>query len=146
MTDEPSTKPRARRGSENRERQARVTFRVNQVEYRQIAAAASEAGLSLGSFCRSRLLVMPTTQPRRGAPVDVHALVRVQSELNRVAAYLHQLLRQGRLVKSEEVDASLRAYPEAIAALMAALVTTYGHRLPAPEPGEYGDEENEEVA
>jgi hypothetical protein len=146
-TEEPveTAKPRPRRGSGKRKRQKVLTVRATDAEYLQIVAAAREAGLTIGSFCRSRTVAAPTTQPRRRAPVDVEALVRVQCELNRIATYLHELLRQGRLVKSEEVSAALQGYREAVAALMAALVTTFGSQLPAPEPGDC-DEEAEEAA
>jgi hypothetical protein len=140
---EAPTKPRPRRGSEKRARSRQITIRVSDAEYLQIEAAACEAGLSMGSFLRSRALAAPTTQARRRVPADVMALIRVQSELNRLATYLHELLRQGRLVESEDFRKIFQRYREAIAALMAALMKTFGHQLPAPGPGEYGEPEEE---
>jgi hypothetical protein len=77
--------------------------------------------MTVGTYIRSRALAAPTTHARRRPSVQLHALVKVQGELNRIGGNIHQLLRHvnfGRLVEGDEVRAAFTGYREAIDALL----------------------------
>jgi hypothetical protein len=57
-----------RSGSETRKRGPKVDFRVTDEERARIEAAASRAGLTVGSCCRARALTKPTTRAVKRAP------------------------------------------------------------------------------
>ena len=115
--------PRTRSGSETRQKQLRVTYRVTEAEYTEIELAASKAGLTIASFSRACILGAPITRARHRPSVDILALAKLQNELNRIGSNIFQLLRHvnfGRLIDTaDEIRQAFAGYREAIAALMA---------------------------
>lgn len=115
---------RARQGSETRQKQHRVTFRLAASELAELEAAADRAGQTVGSYIRSRALAAPVTRARRRPTVEVQALTRLQGEMNKVGSNLHQLVRRvnfGETPAGDEVRAALNGYREVIAAILATL-------------------------
>jgi hypothetical protein len=94
--DAPPLQPTPRRkrgGTETRQREYRITFRMSAAEYVELEAAASEAGLTLASYARSRALSAPTTRARHRAPVDIVALAAVLRAFTKVAININQIAR-----------------------------------------------------
>lgn len=60
--------------SEIRQKGRVVPFRVSDAEYAELTQLADRAGLTLGSYIRSRSLEKPTTRARRRPPAEVQVL------------------------------------------------------------------------
>ena len=115
---------RARRGTETRQMHHRTTERWSNEDYARLLADAERAGVTLGTYIRSRVLATPTTQPRRRASVDVLALAKALALVNKMGGNLHQLVKHlnfGAIPEVEEVRAALRGYEAMVAAIMTAL-------------------------
>lgn len=82
----------ARSGSNNRQRQVRLTARFNQLEHAAIRSMADAAGVSVSTLIRHRLLG-GTSVPRasRRPTVSHEVAARLLGELGRI----HELLRSG---------------------------------------------------
>jgi uncharacterized protein (DUF1778 family) len=122
---EPSPKKRPRKsGSEQRQKRRRIIFRVTAEEYDSLETAARGAGLTLGSFIRTRMLTATQTRQRRRPSVEVEALARLQAEMNRVGSNIHQILKRvnfGETPLAHEFHDALAGYREVIDAILAAL-------------------------
>jgi hypothetical protein len=90
-------------GSETRQRERRVSFRVTGDEYDQARTAAGAAGLTVASFARGRVVDAPQTHSRRKPRADVAALARLTAELNRVGGNINQIARALNQGNGEEV-------------------------------------------
>jgi len=104
--------------------QHRTTLRWSAEDYARLQAEADRAGVTLGTFIRSRTLATPTTRPRRRASVDLLALTKALAQVSRVGGNLHQLVRHlnfGGIPYPDEVVAALRGFDEMVGALMHAI-------------------------
>lgn len=114
----------SRSGTETRQKQHRITFRLSESEYAELETAASAVGLTLGTYIRSRVLTAPATRARRRPPVEVFALAKLQGQMNKVGSNIYQLLRYvnfGGLPEGDEIRAAFAGYREVIAAILATL-------------------------
>ena len=94
----------------------RLTFRLSPAEYTDLASLADRAGLTLGSYVRSRALAMPTTRAVRRPTIQVHALNRLQADLSRIGNNLNQIARRvnaGDTPLLSELANSLASFREA---------------------------------
>jgi hypothetical protein len=118
-----SKRPR-KSGSEQRQKERRITFRMSPQEYATLEEAAGSAGLTLGSYIRSNVLEAPQTRQRRRPSVEVMAVTRLQGEMNRVGSNIHQILKRvnfGETPVAEEFHEALSGYREVIAAILETL-------------------------
>ena len=111
-------------GSEQRQKQCRVTFRMTQGEYEAVAEAAMDSGMTMGTFIRNRALGVAQTRPRRRPSVELETIARLQAEMNRVGSNIHQILKRvnfGETPLADEFRAALAGYREVIACILAVL-------------------------
>ena len=80
-------------GSESRQKQRRITFRLTADELGTLEKAAGAAHVTLGSYIRETVLTTPQTRSRRRAPADVALLAKLIAELNRVGGNINQIAR-----------------------------------------------------
>jgi hypothetical protein len=90
---QPVTPRRRRSGSEKRKRPTPFPVRLSPEERAAIAADAERAGLTLGSFIRSRVLAAPTTRARKQVPVDYAALAAALRAFTKAAVNINQIAR-----------------------------------------------------
>jgi hypothetical protein len=122
--DDETTTHQARSGSETRQRQHRITFRLNEAEYVQLAADIDRSGMTMGTYIRSRLIAAPTTGARRRPSVEVLALTRVLAGLNRVGGNINQIAKHihfGDTPLGAEIRAALADFRKVASAILAAL-------------------------
>jgi hypothetical protein len=113
-----------RSGSETRKRGPKVDFRVTDDERARIAAAASRAGLTVGSYCRARALTKPTTRAVRRAPVETAQLAQLLALLGAAGGALQRLSASPALDGSgdrENLGQAIGDFREAAAAILRAL-------------------------
>src|ERR1700687_4508117 len=72
-----------RGGSEKRERNPIIGFRATDGERAQIEASAPRAGLTVGSYVRSRALGKPTTRAVRRPTVETAQLAQLLGDAGR---------------------------------------------------------------
>lgn len=84
----------AKKRSEHRQKGRVVPFRVSPDEYAQLTRLADRAGLTVGSYVRSRALENPTTRARRKPAIEQVAVSRLIGELGSVGSNLNQLARK----------------------------------------------------
>lgn len=96
--------------SEKRQKQERLTVRFTPAEREQLEALAERAGLTLASYLRSRALEKPTTRARRRPTVEVKALTKLLSDLNRVGNNLNQQTKLLRIGIDPTAEAAREAY------------------------------------
>ncbi len=84
----------AKKRSENRQKQERLTVRFSPTEREQLEALADREGLTLGSYIRSRSLETPTTRARRRPTLEVQAVKALLGQVGKVGGNLHQLLKR----------------------------------------------------
>lgn len=75
--DAPPSGKTQRSGSEKRKRHAKIGFRATAEEQARVEANADRAGLTVGSYLRSRALAKPTTRAVRRAPVETAQLAHL---------------------------------------------------------------------
>ncbi len=80
--------------SEQRQKGRIVPFRVSDDEHAELTRLADRAGLTLGSYIRSRSLETPTTRTRRRPTVEVEAVKALLGQVGKVGGNLHQLLKR----------------------------------------------------
>ena len=80
--------------SEHRQKGRVVPFRVSSEEYSELTSLAARAGLTLGSYVRSRALQTPTTRARRKPAIEQVTVSHLIGELGRVKNNLNQLARK----------------------------------------------------
>ncbi len=138
--DQPADRPQnpktrsGRSGTETRQKQRRVTYRLSEAEYEEVETLASNAGLTLASYTRTRVLPEPTTQSRHRPSVEVMAILKLRGVLNKIGTNIYQLNRHvnyGRLIDPDgEIAAAFADYRETTAVIRAALGR---HESPPPE-------------
>lgn len=115
-----------RSGSNNRQRQVRLTARFNELEHAAIRAMADAAGVSVSTLVRQRLL-SGTAFPRAARrPTVSHELAaRLLGELGRTQELLRTGITRGDLTPSDPlVAAAMRNLAEMRAACLEALGRT----------------------
>jgi hypothetical protein len=115
---------KSRRGSEARQKQRRITFRVTAEEYAALERAAEAGGVTLGSFIRDCTLKAPQTKSRRRPRADMAALSKLHGELNRIGGNVNQITRRvnfGDTPAGEELRGALSGLKETMAAIRGAM-------------------------
>lgn len=115
---------RHRRGSETRQKQHRITFRLSEGEHAQLLAAAEREALTIGSYIRSRCLATPTTRAQRRPTIEVQTLASLHGEINKIGSNIHQVLKRinfGETPEGREVHEAFTGCREIIAAIRAAM-------------------------
>ena len=113
-----------RSGTETRQRQRRLTYRITETEYAQVEAAASAVGLTLASYARWRTVDAPTTRARRRASVDILAIARLLAAVHKAGVNLHQIARHlnfGGMPFEKELQEVLALHRAVCAAIIAEL-------------------------
>lgn len=79
--------------SESRQKQDRLTVRFTPAEREQLEALADRAGLTLGSYLRSRALETPTMRAIRRPTAAVDVLKRLLGQVGKIGGNLNQLAK-----------------------------------------------------
>lgn len=117
----------AKKRSESRQKQERLTVRFTPAERDELETLADRAGLTLGSYVRSRSLENPTTRAMRRPPVEVQALSTLQARLNKVGSNLNQIARglnMGATPLIQDIQAALAEHRQ----ILASIITTLGRQ------------------
>jgi hypothetical protein len=85
---------RRKSGSENRQKQCRVTFRLTQEDYSKVKESASAAGLSVASHVRETMLAGSKIRSRRRPLADVAELAKVYAQLGKIGGNMNQITRR----------------------------------------------------
>jgi uncharacterized protein (DUF1778 family) len=114
---------RKKNGIEKRKRAPIIGFRASDEERAQIEAAAQRAGLTVGSYVRSRALAKPTTRAVRRAPVETAQLAQLLGMLGAVGGAIDATVRKHGVadIPPADVQATMAAFREAAAAILQAL-------------------------
>jgi len=118
------TDSRKRSGSETRKRGPIIGFRASDDERARIKAAADRAGLTVGSYVRSRALEKPTTRAVRRPPVEAAQLARLLGHLGVIGGAVTTLMEQrgnGVAVSPSDITETLTAFRQAASVIMQAL-------------------------
>lgn len=111
---------RRRSGSETRRKTRLVNFRANDEERAALESLALADGLTLSSYCRTRLLKDVKTLSRRRPRVDEAAIAKLYASLNRIGNNINQIAHAMNAGQVEEAAAVDRIETELIATLKAA--------------------------
>jgi uncharacterized protein (DUF1778 family) len=114
-------------GSEKRTRHAKIGFRASDEEQARIEAAASRAGLTVGSYLRSRALAKPTTRAVRRAPVETAQLAQLLGLLGAPGGEL-QRLSKGHSADEHGPAEELKAAIDDVRAAASAILRALGKR------------------
>jgi|SRR5579872_3276612 len=112
---------RKRSGSETRKRGGIIGFRATDDERAQIQAAAQRAGLTPGSYVRSRALSKPTTRAVRRPPVETAQLAQLLGMLGAVGGTVQAIVQKhggAEAVPAAQVQEILTAFRAAAAAIL----------------------------
>jgi hypothetical protein len=118
---------RKRSGSEKRKRAPIIGFRATDEERARIEAAADRAGLTVGSYVRSRALSNPTTRAMRRPPVRTAQLAQLLGLLGATGGVL-QRIEQSRSKGDRPTDEALIAALAEFRQAAAAILQTLGKR------------------
>jgi hypothetical protein len=113
-----------RSGSETRKRAPIIGFRATDEERAKIEAAAQRAGLTVGSYVRSRALSKPTTRAVRRPPVETAQLAKLLGMLGAAGGAIQQAAKRQTAntgVVSPELLAAAGDFREAAATIIQAL-------------------------
>ncbi len=80
--------------SEKRQKGRVVPFRVSFDEYTELETLAERAGLTIGSYVRSRSLEKPTTRAVRRPVPEVQKLSKLLADLSRIGSNINQLAKR----------------------------------------------------
>lgn len=88
-----TSEAKKKHGSEKRERDKLICWRVTAGERAELATCAERAGLSVAGYLRALAFGKDTPQPRaaRRPPVEKQELVRLQYELRKIGGNLNQI-------------------------------------------------------
>ena len=84
----------SRSGSETRQRAPIIGFRATDQERAKIEADARRAGLTVGSYVRSRALKRPETRAVRRPPVETAQLAKLLGMLGAVGGTITQIAKK----------------------------------------------------
>lgn len=124
MTERQDMAGSKRSGSEQRERGERITFRCTAAEAEAIRAAAERAGLTVGSYVRSRVLAAPTTRAVRTPQADRVVLAQTLGQLGKVGSNLNQIAYH--LNRGDGLTGNLAAVVVEVRAVVVALLAALG--------------------
>ena len=79
--------------SEKRQREFRVTIRLDEAEHTKINERAENAGLTLSGYFRSAVLNTPPPPQSRRPPVDRTELAKLLAAMGRIGNNINQLAR-----------------------------------------------------
>jgi hypothetical protein len=114
----------SRSGSEKRKRGPIIGFRATEEERGKIQAAADRAGLTVGSYVRSRSLKTPTTRAVRRPPVATAQLAQLLGLLGAAGGELQRMTKRfdaGEAAPDPEIHAALAEFRKAASAILQAL-------------------------
>lgn len=129
MTDtaphpQPVRRTKKRSGSGTRKRSLVVRFRATEDERAAIATDAERAGLTVGSYIRTRLLTAPETRATRRLTVERRLLAQLLGQLGRVGGNMHQITKHlnfGERITHAELQTALAEFRDAAHAIMQTL-------------------------
>lgn len=110
----------AKKRSESRQKQARLTVRFSPAEREEVEALADRSGLTLGSYVRSRCLKKPTTRAVRRPTVEVQVLNAMLREMSKQGSNLNQLTKKansGNMPLLSELRATFEANRQLVKAI-----------------------------
>jgi hypothetical protein len=113
-----------RSGSEARQKQRRITFRLNDQEKATVEQDAVDAGVTTGTYIRDRLLKAPQTRRRRRPSVEVQTLAALLGQLRKAGSNIHQILKRvnfGDTPAGTEIRGTAKDCDEAAAAILEVL-------------------------
>jgi hypothetical protein len=100
-------------GSDKRQRNKRINFRVFDDEFNKIAAKADRSGLTLGAFMRAAALDGDSgPRAQRRPPADHKALRQILGEIGRIGNNINQMARalnSGDKLSRSDMEEALRA-------------------------------------
>lgn len=114
----------AKKRSEARQKQERLTVRFTPAEREQLEALADRDGLTLGSYVRSRSLEEPTTRAVRRPTVAVQVLGGLLAQIGKIGSNLNQIARQlnqGATLPLSEIETALAEHRQILAAIITVL-------------------------
>jgi hypothetical protein len=114
----------AKKRSENRQKQERLTVRFSPSEREELEALADREGLTLGSYVRSRSLEQPTTRAVRRPTVAVKLLGGLLAQIGKIGSNLNQIARQlnqGATLPLSEIETALGEHRQILAAIITVL-------------------------
>jgi hypothetical protein len=114
----------SRSGSETRKRAPIIGFRATEAERKEIEASAQRAGLTVGSYVRSRALKKHETRAVRKPPVEAAQLAKLLGMLGAAGGALQLLAKQqsaGNEVTSQVFSEAMAAFREAAEVIIHAL-------------------------
>ena len=91
LSNEPQPSKKGKSGSEKRERQPHIDFRVTETEKKEIADKAKAAGLDVGAYCRGLCLGDSKIRARRRPSVEAELLARLLGELGKIGSNINQI-------------------------------------------------------
>jgi len=112
---------RAGSGDAKRKRLSPIGFRATAEERAVIEAAADRAGLTVGSYIRSRALSKPTTRAVRRPPVRTAQLAQLLGQLGKAGGDLRTIAERLDVsdhASREEVQACLHLFRQTAGAIM----------------------------
>lgn len=113
-----------RSGSEKRKRPPIIGFRATDGERAEIETAAQRAGLTVGSYVRSRALDKPTTRAVRRPPVETKQLAQLLGMLGTVGGTIQAIIQKhggAEGLNAEEIRETLAAFRETATSILEAL-------------------------
>jgi hypothetical protein len=113
-----------RSGSEKRKRGPIIGFRATEEERGKIQAAADRAGLTVGSYVRSRSLKTPTTRAVRRPPVATAQLAQILGLLGAAGGEFQRIGKHfdvGEGAPAPDIHSALAGVREAASAILQAL-------------------------
>ena len=115
---------RKRSGSEKRKRAPIIGFRASDEERARIEALAARAGLTVGSYVRSRSLEKPTTRAVRRPPVETAQLAQLLGLLGALSGKVQGMAQNhdgGAGISGAQLQETLAAFRAAAGAILQAL-------------------------
>lgn len=116
-------------GSDKRQRNKRINFRVFDDEFNEIAAKVDRSGLTFGAFMRAAALGNPGPRAQRRPPADHRALRQILGEIGRIGNNINQIARainSGDGPNVPELREALAAYIKIRNAILDALGKNHG--------------------
>lgn len=109
-------------GSGKQKRPPIIGFRATDEERAQIEASAERAGLTVGSYVRSRALTKPQTRAVRRPPVEAAQLAKLLGMLGVLGRQVQALAENhGRGISTAQLEETMTAFREAAAAILMAI-------------------------
>jgi hypothetical protein len=108
--------------SEKPKRPPIIGFRATDEERAQIEAAAERAGLTVGSYVRSRALERPQTRAVRRPPVETAQLAKLLGMLGVLGGQIQALAQEhGADVGPAQLEETMAAFRDAAAGILLAI-------------------------